>query len=54
MRFPKLSRATHRKGNQRLGVRQTLVVNGLLSGFTGEGEKTVLPSDGQDFDAIGF
>ena len=29
---------------ERLGVRPTLEVNGLLSGFTGEGAKTVLPS----------
>jgi acetylornithine deacetylase/succinyl-diaminopimelate desuccinylase-like protein len=29
---------------ERLGVRPTLEVNGLLSGFTGEGAKTVLPA----------
>ncbi len=29
---------------ERLGVRPTLEVNGLLSGFTGEGSKTVLPA----------
>ena len=29
---------------ERLGARPTLEVNGLLSGFTGEGSKTVLPS----------
>jgi len=29
---------------ERLGARPTLEVNGLLSGFTGEGAKTVLPS----------
>jgi acetylornithine deacetylase/succinyl-diaminopimelate desuccinylase-like protein len=29
---------------ERLGVRPTLEVNGLLSGFTGEGEKNVLPA----------
>lgn len=29
---------------QRLGARPTLEVNGLLSGFTGEGSKTVLPA----------
>jgi len=29
---------------ERLGARPTLEVNGILSGFTGEGQKTVLPS----------
>jgi acetylornithine deacetylase/succinyl-diaminopimelate desuccinylase-like protein len=29
---------------ERLGVRPTLEVNGMLSGFTGEGQKTVLPA----------
>ena len=29
---------------ERLGARPTLEVNGLLSGFTGEGQKTVLPA----------
>lgn len=29
---------------ERLGVRPTLEVNGMLSGFTGEGAKTVLPA----------
>ncbi len=29
---------------ERLGARPTLEVNGFLSGFTGEGEKTVLPA----------
>lgn len=29
---------------ERVGARPTLEVNGLLSGFTGEGQKTVLPS----------
>lgn len=29
---------------ERVGVRPTLEVNGLLSGFTGEGSKTVLPA----------
>jgi acetylornithine deacetylase/succinyl-diaminopimelate desuccinylase-like protein len=29
---------------ERIGVRPTLEVNGLLSGFTGEGSKTVLPA----------
>ena len=29
---------------ERVGIRPTLEVNGLLSGFTGEGSKTVLPS----------
>jgi acetylornithine deacetylase/succinyl-diaminopimelate desuccinylase-like protein len=29
---------------ERVGARPTLEVNGLLSGFTGEGSKTVLPS----------
>jgi acetylornithine deacetylase/succinyl-diaminopimelate desuccinylase-like protein len=30
--------------NERIGARPTLDVNGLLSGFTGEGSKTVIPS----------
>jgi acetylornithine deacetylase/succinyl-diaminopimelate desuccinylase-like protein len=30
--------------NERTGARPTLDVNGLLSGFTGEGSKTVLPA----------
>lgn len=30
--------------NERIGARPTLEVNGLLSGFTGEGVKTVLPA----------
>jgi acetylornithine deacetylase/succinyl-diaminopimelate desuccinylase-like protein len=30
--------------NERIGVRPTLDVNGLLSGFTGEGSKTVIPA----------
>src|SRR5204863_6202627 len=30
--------------SERLGARPTLEVNGLLSGFTGEGAKTVLPA----------
>ena len=30
--------------NERTGVRPTLDVNGLLSGFTGEGSKTVIPA----------
>jgi acetylornithine deacetylase/succinyl-diaminopimelate desuccinylase-like protein len=30
--------------NERTGARPTLDVNGLLSGFTGEGSKTVIPS----------
>jgi len=29
---------------ERLGARPTLEINGLLSGFTGEGQKTVLPA----------
>jgi acetylornithine deacetylase/succinyl-diaminopimelate desuccinylase-like protein len=29
---------------ERIGIRPTLEVNGLLSGFTGEGSKTVLPA----------
>jgi acetylornithine deacetylase/succinyl-diaminopimelate desuccinylase-like protein len=29
---------------ERIGTRPTLEINGLLSGFTGEGQKTVLPS----------
>src|SRR5438132_10275096 len=29
---------------ERLGARPTLEVNGLLAGFTGEGQKTVLPA----------
>ena len=30
--------------NERAGVRPTLDVNGLLSGFTGEGSKTIIPA----------
>ena len=30
--------------NERTGARPTLDVNGMLSGFTGEGSKTVIPS----------
>jgi len=30
--------------DERIGIRPTLEVNGLLSGFTGEGSKTVLPA----------
>ena len=30
--------------NERTGVRPTLDVNGLLSGFTGEGSKTIIPA----------
>jgi acetylornithine deacetylase/succinyl-diaminopimelate desuccinylase-like protein len=30
--------------SERIGARPTLEVNGLLSGFTGEGSKTVLPA----------
>jgi acetylornithine deacetylase/succinyl-diaminopimelate desuccinylase-like protein len=30
--------------SERLGARPTLEINGLLSGFTGEGQKTVLPA----------
>ena len=40
---------------EQVGARPTLDVNGFLSGFTGEGSKTVLPcqGDGQDLDAPG-
>ncbi len=31
-------------GNERVGARPTLDVNGMLSGFTGEGSKTVIPA----------
>ncbi len=39
--------------NERTGARPTLDVNGLLSGFTGEGSKTVIPilGNGKNFDA---
>ena len=30
--------------NERTGVRPTLDVNGMLSGFTGEGSKTIIPA----------
>jgi acetylornithine deacetylase/succinyl-diaminopimelate desuccinylase-like protein len=30
--------------NERTGIRPTLDVNGLLSGFTGEGSKTIIPA----------
>jgi acetylornithine deacetylase/succinyl-diaminopimelate desuccinylase-like protein len=32
------------RANERVGARPTLEVNGLLSGYTGDGSKTVLPS----------
>ena len=41
---PELFGETGYTANERVGVRPTLEVNGLLSGFTGEGSKTVLPA----------
>jgi len=41
---PKLHGETGYSSVERVGARPTLEVNGLLSGFTGEGPKTVLPS----------
>ena len=40
---------------EQIGARPTLDVNGFLSGFTGEGSKTVLPSKAmaKDFHAAG-
>jgi acetylornithine deacetylase/succinyl-diaminopimelate desuccinylase-like protein len=40
---PKLHGEVGFTHNERVGARPTLEVNGLLSGFTGEGSKTVLP-----------
>jgi acetylornithine deacetylase/succinyl-diaminopimelate desuccinylase-like protein len=42
--IPKLSGETGYTTLERTWVRPTLEVNGLLSGFTGEGAKTVLPA----------
>ena len=41
---PELYGETGYTNVERIGARPTLEVNGLLSGFTGEGSKTVLPS----------
>jgi acetylornithine deacetylase/succinyl-diaminopimelate desuccinylase-like protein len=41
---PALYGETGFTGNERTGVRPTLDVNGLLSGFTGEGSKTIIPA----------
>lgn len=41
---PKLYGETGYTSIERVGARPTLDVNGLLSGFTGEGSKTVLPA----------
>ena len=41
---PELFGETGYTAYERVGARPTLEVNGLLSGFTGEGSKTVLPS----------
>jgi acetylornithine deacetylase/succinyl-diaminopimelate desuccinylase-like protein len=41
---PKLHGEKGYTTSERLGARPTLEVNGLLSGFTGEGSKTVLPA----------
>ena len=41
---PYLYGETGYTANERIGVRPTLDVNGLLSGFTGEGSKTVIPA----------
>lgn len=41
---PKLYGETGYTAIERVGARPTLEVNGFLSGFTGEGSKTVLPS----------
>ena len=41
---PALWGETGYTAGERVGARPTLEVNGLLSGFTGEGSKTVLPS----------
>jgi acetylornithine deacetylase/succinyl-diaminopimelate desuccinylase-like protein len=41
---PELFGETEYTAYERVGARPTLEVNGLLSGFTGEGSKTVLPA----------
>ncbi len=41
---PQLAGETGYTPTERIGARPTLEVNGLLSGFTGEGSKTVLPA----------
>ena len=41
---PYLYGETGYTANERIGARPTLDVNGLLSGFTGEGSKTVIPA----------
>lgn len=41
---PELYGETGYTNVERIGARPTLEINGLLSGFTGEGSKTVLPS----------
>jgi acetylornithine deacetylase/succinyl-diaminopimelate desuccinylase-like protein len=41
---PALSGETGYTANERTGARPTLDVNGLLSGFTGEGSKTIIPA----------